>query len=383
MIAGTYGGMLLADFGADVIKVEAPSGDIGRNPGVSAIGGHSGLFLTMNRGKRSVVIDLKSEHGRALFLDMVVAADVVVANFRPGVLERLRIDYDALRAVNPGIILCDISGFGTETPSPQPPSFDLTHQAMGGLLAVTGDVGGAPVRVGIPIADMGVALFATLGILSALVGRAADGVGSKVEIAMLETTSFLLGYDATMFLNTGVEPRAFGTAHAYSVPWQAFETADGWLVVAVREEKFWRAYCGLVGLPELIDDPRFASNAARILARDELVPLLEDRMRTRTSTEWLVVLGDEVPVAPVRTVAQALARSDEAGAVVDVPYEPLGHVRMLRNPVRFDGAAQRYGAPPSLGEHTAEVLGELAGRSEEDVAALVEQHVVRTHTSGR
>jgi crotonobetainyl-CoA:carnitine CoA-transferase CaiB-like acyl-CoA transferase len=361
LIAGTYGGMLLADFGADVIKVEPPSGDIGRNPQVSSIDGHSALFMTMNRGKRSVVLDLKSDMGLAAFYRLVATSDVVIANYRRGVLERLRIDYQHLRAINPSIIVCDITGFGRNAVGSEPPSFDLTHQALSGLMGVTGDGSGAPVRVGVPIADMATALFAALGVLSALVGRREHGSGAEIDLSMLQTATFLLGYDATMFLNTGTEPKALGTAHAFSVPWQAFQTADGWIVVAVREEKFWRTYCTAVDMPELLADERFASNALRVRNRELLIPLLAERMLTRTTREWLDILSDTVPVAPVRSVAEALA--DDALAqshdIVEVPYGPLGSVRMLRNPVRFDGDDIDYGPPPGLGEHTSEVLSSI------------------------
>ena len=372
LIAGTYGGMLLADFGADVIKIEPPSGDIGRNPGVSSIDGHSGLFMTMNRGKRSVVIDLKSDMGLAAFYRLVAKSDVVIANYRAGVLERLRIDYPHLRDVNPSIILCDITGFGRRSAGQEPPSFDLTHQALSGLMGVTGDGSGAPTRVGIPIADMGTALFAMVGVLSAIVGRRSHGAGTEIDLSMLQTAMFLLGYDATMFLNTGTEPKALGTAHAFSVPWQAFQTLDGWIVIAVREEKFWRTYCTAIDLPELIEDELFASNALRVRNRERLIPLLAERMRSRTTEAWLKLLSDTVPVAPVRSVADALGDDalTQSGDVVDVPYPPLGSVRMLRNPVRFDGEAILYGPPPELGAHTAEVLSSIGGLSELEIAEL-------------
>jgi CoA:oxalate CoA-transferase len=372
LIAGTFGGMLLADFGADVIKIEPPSGDIGRNPQVSTIGGYSALFVTMNRGKRSVVLDLKSTAGMNAFRRLVANSDAVIANFRAGVLERLGIDYAHLNEMNPSIILCDISGFGRDATGPEPPSFDLSHQALSGLMGVTGEAGGAPVRVGIPIADMSTALFAVLGVVSAVVGRRNGGAGVDIDLSMLQTTRFLLGYDATMYLNTGVEPKALGTAHAYSVPWQAFPTADGWIVVAVREEKFWRAYCAAIEMPDLLEDERFSSNAQRIRNREELVPLLSERMLTRTTSDWESILSATVPVAPVRSVGEALddvtlTRADD---VVDVPFPPLGTVRMLRNPVRFSGEPIAYGAPPELGQHTEEVLLSVAGLTADQMSAL-------------
>ncbi len=376
LIAGTYGGMLLADFGADVIKVEAPTGDIGRNPQVSPIGANDALFLTMNRGKRSVVLDLKSELGVSVFYRLVANSDVVVANYRAGVLERLGLDYNRLRSINPAVILCDISGFGGRVAGVQPPSFDLTHQALSGLMSITGEPGGPPARLGVPIADLGTALFAMLGVLSAIVGRASSGEGTEVDVAMLQVATFLLGYDATTYLNTGAVPRALGTAHASSVPWQAFETADGWLVVAVREEKFWIAYCHAIGMPQLTTDERFTSNAARVRNRDVLVPLLAERMRAETTDSWLRIFSTDVPVAPVLSVAQALARADgAAGEIVEIPCPPADPVRMLRNPVRFRSATAHYGPAPMLGEHTTEVLAQVAGFSAAEIADLVSRGV--------
>jgi crotonobetainyl-CoA:carnitine CoA-transferase CaiB-like acyl-CoA transferase len=370
LISGTYGGMLLADFGADVIKVEPPAGDIGRNPNVSPIESHSALFLTMNRGKRSVVLDLKTDAGRAVFYRLVAATDVVIANFRPGVLHRLGIDYDRLRAVNPGVILCDISGFGRDAPLPHPPSFDLTHQALSGLMGVTGEPGRGPVRVGIPIADLATALFAALGVLAALVQQGRTAVGSDIHLSMLHTASFLLNYDATMYLNTGVEAHSHGTAHAYSVPWQAFECADDWIVVAVREEKFWHNLCRAMDLPELLNDPRFGSNLERVRNRDVLIDILSRRMRAHDRAHWLAVFAAAmVPSAPVLGVAEAL--DADPGIVAEVPYPPLGSVRMLKNPVRFGADEADYRPPPALGEHTEEVLVEVLGLAPAEVAALV------------
>jgi crotonobetainyl-CoA:carnitine CoA-transferase CaiB-like acyl-CoA transferase len=372
LIAGTYGGMLLADLGADVIKVESPSGDIGRNPGVSPIDGHSALFITMNRGKRSIVLDLKTEEGVEIFYGLVAKSDAVIANFRPGVLGRLGIDHARLSEVNPGIILCDISGFGRDAPEPHPPSFDLTHQALSGMMGVTGNPGGSPVRVGIPIADLATALFSVVGVLGALVQRGRTATGSDIHLSMLHTARFLLNYDATMYLNTGHEPQAHGTAHAYSVPWQAFECVDGWVVVAVREEKFWQNLCRAIGMPDLARDPRFGSNLERVRNRVSLIEILSVRMRERTVAQWLAAFAEEmVPAAPVMGVAQAL--DDDPSLVVDVPYEPLGTVRMLKNPIRFGDHESVYRRPPGLGEDTALVLREVLGLSAEQVVTVLGQ----------
>jgi crotonobetainyl-CoA:carnitine CoA-transferase CaiB-like acyl-CoA transferase len=370
LIAGTYGGMLLADLGADVIKVESPSGDIGRNPNVSPIDGHSALFITMNRGKRSIVLDLKTDAGVEIFYGLVAESDVVVANFRPGVLRRLGIDHERLVAANSGIILCDISGFGRDAPEPHPPSFDLTHQALSGLMGVTGNPAGSPVRVGIPIADLATALFAMVGVLAALVQRGRTSAGSDIHLSMLHTARFLLNYDATMYLNTGHEAQAWGTAHAYSVPWQAFQCTDGWLVVAVREEKFWHNLCRAIGLPELLGDRRFGSNLDRVQNREALVEILSARLRERTVQQWLSIFAEQmVPAAPVLGLADAL--DADPSMVLDVPYEPLGTVRMLKNPIQFGTDEVAYRRPPGLGQDTADVLREVLGLSPDEVTSVL------------
>jgi crotonobetainyl-CoA:carnitine CoA-transferase CaiB-like acyl-CoA transferase len=376
VIAGTFGGVMLADLGAEVIKVEAPRGDLGRNPQIGAMEGTSSLFLTHNRGKKSVVVDLKHAEGVAVFHRLVERSDVVVDNFRPGVLERLHADHDTLSAINPRIISCSITGFGDAHEDRGRPSFDLTHQALSGHMSITGEPG-RPARAGVPLADLSGGAFGALAILSALIERDRTGHGQRVELSMLHVMAYLLGYDATMYLNTGEMPHGWGSGHAYHVPWQAFETADGWIVVATREERFWRQYCAAIGRPELADDVRFASNLHRLEHRDVLVPLLEDVMRTRSTADWIAAFdAAEVPAARVNDVGQALAEPSLAGhAVVDVPYPPLGTVRMVSSPFRFAGGTP--GAPPLLGEHTHEVLAEVAGFGAGEIERLERDGVVR------
>jgi crotonobetainyl-CoA:carnitine CoA-transferase CaiB-like acyl-CoA transferase len=380
VIAGTYGDMILADLGADVIKVESPKGDLGRNPHIAYLKGESAIYVTMNRGKKSVVVDLKQERGLEVFYDLVRQSDVVVDNFRPGVVERMRVDYQTLASINPRVVCCSITGFGSKGPNRDTPSFDLIHQAMSGHLSITGEPGGKPVRVGVPLADLGAAMFAVQGILAALVARERTGRGQRIELSMFEAMTFLLTYDATMYLNTGVVPRGWGTGHAYHVPWQAFETSDGWLVVATREEVFWHKFCAAIGRPELAEDARYAKNLDRLEHRQELVPLLEARLRERTTADWLAAFREaQVPAAPVNDLAQALADPTlaENNGLVDVQYPPLGSVRMLANPIRLsDTSAETYGPPPLLGEHTRQVLADVAGYSADRIEALEQKRVV-------
>jgi crotonobetainyl-CoA:carnitine CoA-transferase CaiB-like acyl-CoA transferase len=380
VIAGTYGGMLLADLGAEVVKIEPPRGDLGRNPEAAWLHGESGLFLTMNRGKQSVVIDLKQPRGLEVFYDLARKSDVVIDNFRPGVVERMGVGYERLAQVNPGIICCSITGFGSTGPDRGLPSYDLIHQALSGHMSITGEPDGRPVRAGLPLADLGSAMFAVQAILAALVARQRTGRGQRIELSMFESMVFLLAYDATMFLNTGIIPHGWGSGHAYQVPWQAFQTADGWLVVATREEHFWQKLCAALELPDLPADPRFARNLDRVANRAALIEILANRFAQRTTAEWLPILrAADVPSAPVNNVEQALREPTllENGGLVEIPYTPLGSVKMVANPLRFSATPiEGYGSPPLLGEHTRAVLAEVAGYSEEVIEALVRDEVV-------
>src|SRR5918993_280442 len=263
IIAGTYGGQVLSDLGADVIKIESPEGDLGRNPSVAPYRGLSGLFLTFNRNKKSVVIDLKNPAGLNVFYDLVRVCDVVVDNFRAGVLDRLKIGYATLRQINPRLIQCSVTGFGSTGEYKDYPALDIIVQAMSGHMAITGEPERPPVRVGIPLADLSGGIFACKGILAALFDRERSGRGRQVELSMYDSMLNLLSYMGTMWLTNGELPTPPGSSHDYTVPWQAFQTSDGYVVVATRQEVFWRRLCEAMEAPELADDPRFATNALR------------------------------------------------------------------------------------------------------------------------
>ena len=272
IIAGTYGCQVLSDLGAEVIKIETPDGDLGRIPSVAPYRGTSGLFLTFNRNKQSVVINLKSEAGRQLFYDLVKISDVVLDNFRPGVLERLQIDYATLSKINPRIIQCSVTGFGGAGAYKDLPALDLNIQAISGHMAVTGEPGRPPVRVGIPLADISGGIYSSKGILAALFDRERTGKGRRIEISMFDTMLHLMTYMGTMWLTNGEVPKPPGSAHDYSVPWQAFATTDGYIVVATRQEIFWRKLCSVLDHPDLAGDARFADNPSRVKNRQVLVP---------------------------------------------------------------------------------------------------------------
>lgn len=381
IIAGTYGSQVLSDLGAEVIKVETPEGDLGRNPSVAPYRGLSALFLTLNRNKKSIVVNLKTEAGRRVFYDLVKVSDVVIDNFRPGVLERLRIDYATLSAINPRVIQCSVTGFGTEGAYKNYPALDIIIQAISGHMAITGEPGRPPVRVGIPIADLSGGIFSCKGILAALFDRERSGVGRRIELSMFDAMLNLLGYIGTLWLSNGELPKPPGSAHDFTVPWQAFETKDGFVVVATRQEVFWRKLCAVLDDPALTDDPRFATNALRVQHRDALVPGLERIFRTRTTAEWLGVLrASEVPAAPVNNLDGAFAEPPvaERGMIVEYDHSEAGRVRLPGNPIKMSGHADPVSTPaPLLGEHTEMILGDLLGLSAEQIGELRKQEAIR------
>jgi crotonobetainyl-CoA:carnitine CoA-transferase CaiB-like acyl-CoA transferase len=380
IIAGTYGSQVLSDLGAEVIKIESPEGDLGRIPSVAPYRGVSTLFLTYNRNKKSVVINLKTEAGRALFYDLVKVSDVVIDNFRAGVLQRLKIDYPTLSAINPRIIQCSVTGFGSEGAYKEYPALDIIIQAISGHMAFTGEPGRPPARVGVPLADLSGGIFSCKAILAALFERERTGRGRRVETSMFDAMLNLLTYIGTLYLTAGELPTPQGSAHEFTVPWQAFEARDGYVVIATRQDSFWRKLCAVLGEPGLADDPRFATNPRRLENRAVLVPLMEAILRRRTVAEWLARLREaEVPAAPVNNLDGAFAEPPvaEREMIVEYDHPEVGRVRLPGNPIKFAGVGKTISNPaPRLGEHTDEVLRELLGLPPERITALRRQGAV-------
>jgi crotonobetainyl-CoA:carnitine CoA-transferase CaiB-like acyl-CoA transferase len=381
IIAGTYGNQVLSDMGAEVIKIETPEGDLGRNPSVAPYRGMSALFLTLNRNKQSIVINLKSEAGRKVFYDLVRVSDVVVDNFRPGVLERLQVDYATLSRINPRIIQCSITGFGAAGEYKNYPALDIIIQAISGHMAITGEAGRPPVRVGIPLADLSGGIFSCKGILAALFARERTGKGCRIELSMFDAMLSLLGYIGTMWLTNGTLPQPPGSAHDYTVPWQAFETMDGYVVVGTRQEGFWRKLCDVLEQPGLADDPRFATNADRVKNRAVLVPHLERIFRTRTVADWLRRLNAaEVPAAPVNNLDGAFSEPPvvEREMIVEYDHPEVGKVRLPGNPIKMSGMAGTISKPaPRLGEHTDAILSGLLSMTADQIATLRAKNVIK------
>lgn len=363
IIAGTYGCQVLSDLGAEVIKIESPKGDLGRIPSVAPYNGHSALFLTFNRNKKSVVIDLKSDEGREIFYELVKNSDVVIDNFRPGVLKRLRIDYEQLKKINSRIIQCSVTGFGNEGEYKDLPALDIIIQSISGHMAITGEDGRPPVRVGIPIADLGGGIFSCKGILSALYSREKTGEGRYIELSMFDCMLNLMSYLGTMWLSKGEIPVRQGSSHEYTVPWEAFPTQDGYLVIACRQDIFWEKLCVAIDAPELKQDKNFATNGQRVKNRDLLLPQLRAIFGSRPTSEWLETLRSAgVPAAPVNGLDQAFSEPpvSERDMVVSYQHPEAGEVRLPGNPIKMSGMSGSKSEPaPLLGEHTEIVLEEL------------------------
>ncbi|HEY4607117.1 MAG TPA: CoA transferase [Acidimicrobiia bacterium] len=380
VIAGNFGGVILADLGAEVIKIEPHSGDTARNANIAPLHDESAIHLFMNRGKKSVVLDLKDPRGLGLFLSLAEQADVVIDNFRPGVMTRLGIDHETLKQRNPDIITSSVTGFGEYGPAKDKAAFDLVVQAYSGHVDITGPADGDPARVGIPIADIAGGIYSCISVLAALVGRELHGNGQHADVAMLDTLVSLLSYDALDHLNSGRKLTRLGTAHAHMVPWQAFRTGDGYVVVAARDEKFWQNLCDAIGRPDLKDDPRTANNAQRLSNRDYLVDILSEIFLTRRNAEWLAILDEyDIPNAPVNdmeqvfTDPQVLAR----GMVGTYKHPTLGDIRYPPTPIKWSDWDRPNESAPMLGQHTVEVLGDRLGLDETEVRLLADEGVVK------
>lgn len=372
MLAGPYASMILADLGCEVIKVEEPGGDPIRAMGPPWRGDQSAYFLAVNRGKRSVTLDLADPAGRALFLELVAVSDVVLDNYRAGVTDRLGIAPQDCRAVRPDIVTCSVTAFGAEGPYRDLPAFDLVLQALGGGMSVTGPPDGPPVRMGLPVGDLAGGVFAALGVVTALLHRARTGVGRHVDLALLDVQVSLLTYLAGYHWADGRVPGPQGNGHETVVPYDAFQGADGaGLVVAVFTERFWEPFCRVLDVPGLLE--RWPTNAQRLAGRHELEKLLAARFAERPAAEWVERLrAAGVPVAPVHRVDQVLTDPQvlARGMVATTqPHPTAGAYPVLGDPLQHTGGGPRQYAPaPLLGQHTDEVIGGLLGHSAAEIA---------------
>ena len=387
-LAGPFCAMMLGDLGADVIKVEQPgTGDESRAWGPPFVGqpygpypGESAYFIAANRNKRSVTVNLKHPEGQRIIHRLTQTSDVLIENFRTGVLDGMGLGYEDLRRLNPRLIYCSISGYGRTGPYAERPGYDFIIQAEGGMMGITGPEEGPPSRVGIPIVDITAGMFAATAILAALRARDLSGEGQWLDISLLDTQVALLTNVASNYLVGGVEPRRHGNAHPNLAPYEAFRARDRWFALAAANERQWAALCAAIGRPELKDDPRFASNGARVSNRHVLHAALEETFTTRDADEWLAVLQQAgLPCGPINTVPDVFAHPQVQAreGVLTTEHPTAGTLRLPGFPYKMSGTpAQVRRPPPRLGEHTEEVLSDLLGYSADEVAALREEGAV-------
>lgn len=378
MLSGPYGTMLLADLGARTIKVEPPITGEGtrrlleHDPDYS-MDGMGAYFLTLNRNKESVCVDLKTTAGKAVFFDLVRKADVVFDNFSVGVTQRLGIDYEQLALINPRIITCSVTGFGQTGPETQRPAFDQVVQAMGGGMSITGTPGGGPLRSGIPTGDLAGGIFGTIGVLAAITQREQTGKGQHVDISMLDAQISMLNYMATMQLMSGIVPHAMGNGHFVHVPYNSFQTNDGHIIIACIGDAFFERFVNAVNLPAL-RKPEYLQQPVRYAAKAEIDAIINEEMKTQSTAFWLEKLRTaRIPCGPVNNLHQALTdvQVQARDMVVEITLGSGKTVSMPGNPVKLsDAKPHTFSKPPTLGEHTHEVLESLLGYTPEAIAQL-------------
>ena len=378
-LAGPYCSMILGDLGAEIIKIEAVQGrkDV---TGPYSYKGQDGYFMSVNRSKKSVTLDIRTGDGREVFHDLVKVSDVVLDNFRPGVMERLKVDYDTLKGINPAIVSCSINGFGSDGPYRDRPAYDLVVQAISGAMSITGEPGRPPVRSGVAIGDQGAGMFAAHGILAALYARERTGVGCRVETSLLEAMVAQLAYEASLYLLSGIIPEPLGTGHRTLPFYQAFETRDGHVAIAAIDR--FPNLCKALGREDLASDPRFTAGQIN-QHRDGFIAIMEEVFATRATDEWLERLNEnDVPCGAVNTFDRALTDPQVLARdmVVSIDHTLGGQIKQTGNPIRISttppAARCRFLSPPTLGEHTAEVLSQLLGYSHERIDRLRQEKVV-------
>ncbi len=363
VLAGPLATMLLGDLGADVVKIERPvTGDDTRGWGPPFVGGDSAYFLALNRNKRSVTLDLATADGRSAARRLALTSDVVVENFRPGLMERFGLDHATLTAENPELVYCSLTAFG-EGDRGARPGYDIIVQALSGLMSFTGHRGAEPTKVGVALLDVICGLYACNAIQAALLGRRATGRGSRVTVSLFDASVAALVNQASNYLLGGLVPGPMGNAHPNIVPYQLFETADRPFILAAGNDRLFERTCHVLARPDLAADERFATNAARVRSRDALIPELSSVFATRTAAEWLAALeAASVPCAPVRTLDEVFASPEGAATIQAVDDPERGSLRLVADPIRVDGRTPPARMPPPrLGEHTDELLADLDG----------------------
>jgi crotonobetainyl-CoA:carnitine CoA-transferase CaiB-like acyl-CoA transferase len=382
VLAGPWTGQNLGDLGADVIKIERPGkGDDSRAfapPYIKDEAGRetkeSAYFCCANRGKRSVTVDISKPEGAQLVRELAAKVDVLLENYKFGDLTRYGLGYEQLKEINPRLIYCSITGFGQTGPDREKPGYDFMIQGMGGIMSVTGERGEGPQRVGIPIADIMTGMYSSIAVCAALAHRAETGKGQHLDLALLDCQVAVLAYQAMNYLSTGVPPGRTGNVHPNIVPYQPFHTADGDVIIACGNDNLFKKFCEVADCAHLLQDPRFATNADRVRNRAEIEPLIDAITRKRTTKAWVGALeAAGVPCGPINNLAQVFEEPQvkARGMLQHLPHSSVGKVPQVVSPMKFSATPLEFrSAPPVLGEHTDQVLREVLGRSDADIAAL-------------
>lgn len=376
IMAGPVCGLMLADMGADVIKVEkVPGGDDTRRFVPPAVNGESAAFMMLNRNKRGIALDIRSDGGRAALMRLVESADCLIENYRHDTMAKLGVGYDVLKTINPGLIYCEISGFGRAGPWADRGGFDLIAQGMSGLMSITGEAPGRPpVKVGAPVSDITAGILAAMGCAAAYVHKLRTGQGQRVDTSLFEAAIIQTFWQSAICFATGLSPGPMGSAHPLNAPYEAFETSDGWLTLGAANQANWERMLGVVGAEHLKDDARFRTNQLRMQNRTALAALLAERIRTRSTEEWIARLDAAgVPAGPVLSIGEMHAHPQTLARdmVVDVEHPIAGRIKTLGAPVKFHHTPGGIVRPaPLFGEHTRQVLAEV-GYGEEETEALI------------
>jgi len=363
VLAGPYCTMVLGDLGADVIKVEPPEGDETRGWGPPFAEGESAYYLCVNRNKRGIVINLKTDEGKKILRDLALRSDVLVENFRPGTLKKFGLDFETLRELNPKLIYCSITGFGQTGSMKDKPGYDFMIQALGGLMSISGEPEGEPMKTGVAVVDLFAGQNAIIAILAALQARTLTGRGQQLDIALFDSQLGWLANVASNYLISGKLPKRHGNAHANIVPYQSFQAVDGWFAIAVGNDRQFSRLCDLIGKPEFAADEKFATNSARVQNRAEIIPLLAEIFKAAPVSDWLMKLDEaEIPCGPIQNFEQVFAMPvvGEREMLVKMEHPTIGELPLVGSPLKMSDTPVEFRLPPPLmGQHTKEVLREL------------------------
>jgi crotonobetainyl-CoA:carnitine CoA-transferase CaiB-like acyl-CoA transferase len=381
ILAGPYCSMILGDLGAEIIKIEKPdSGDDTRSWGPPFIKGESAYFICLNRNKKSLTLDLQAPKGVEILKKLVTISDVLIENFSPGTMERFGIGYDILKDLNPRLIYCSITGFGPDGPYRNKTGYDMVISAIGGLMSITGEEDGPPVKVGVAITDVITGIFAQGAIMTALYVRDRTGRGQKIDLSLLESQVASLVNAASSYLISGNIPKRWGTAHESIVPYQAFKAKDKYFTIGVGNDKLWIRFCNVIGRAELAEDPRFATNPLRVKNRKELIKILEEIFKEKVAEEWLTLLEKEaIPCGPINTIDEVFKDPQvlHREMLVEIEHPKAGLIKMVGIPVKYSDTKPAIRLPPPvLGEHTQEILQGLLGYSSREIQELRSQGVI-------